>query len=100
MGSFARPLVVLRTELLYGALNRGHMSKLRLGIYAAIASAALVLLGTTLLPTAQGADHLDSPAAIAEPLADLTDVYAWVGGTGNAKLRLALAVSPNAGAAA
>lgn len=40
---------------------------------AAVVAAALMLPGG-----ARGADHLDSPAAVAEPAADITDLYAWM----------------------
>lgn len=41
----------------------------------------------------QAADHLDSPGAAANPLADITDVYAW--NTNDAmKVNLVMAVSP------
>lgn len=44
---------------------------------SAVAAAAAVL-GYSF--TAQSADHLDSPAAVAEPTADITDVYSWMDG--------------------
>lgn len=40
---------------------------------------------------ALAADHLDSPAAVADPAADITDVYTWVEGD---KLLLVLNVAP------
>jgi hypothetical protein len=43
--------------------------------------------------TTQAADHLDSPGAVANPMADITDVYAW--NTADAmKVNLVMAVSP------
>ena len=42
---------------------------------------------------AQSADHLDSPAAIADPAADITDVYTWMDG---ANAVFVLNVSPAA----
>ena len=42
------------------------------------------------------ADHIDSPAAIAEPTADLTDLYAWTSPDAD-KLNLVLNVNPFAG---
>ena len=53
-----------------------------------------VLLAAVLLPTvANAADHIDAPAAVAEPSADLTDLFAWM--TPDAeKLNLVLNVSP------
>lgn len=48
---------------------------------------------------ALAADHVDSPAAIAEPTADITDVYAWM--TEDAEmLNVILNVAPFAGDAA
>lgn len=41
----------------------------------------------------QAADHIDSPGAIANPMADITDVYAW-NTSDKAKLNLIMAVSP------
>jgi hypothetical protein len=41
----------------------------------------------------QAADHLDSPGAAANPLADITDVYAW-NTSDAAKVNLVMAVSP------
>ncbi|MEN9581807.1 MAG: hypothetical protein RJA70_4816, partial [Pseudomonadota bacterium] len=40
----------------------------------------VALLGTTALisSTVWAADHIDSPAAVAEPAADITDLYAWM----------------------
>jgi hypothetical protein len=42
-------------------------------------TAALValLLGTALAAIVRASDHLDSPAALANPAADIADVYAW-----------------------
>ncbi len=62
-------------------------------------AAILTVMGVG-APIAFGADHTDSPATTAEPLADITDGYAWVGGTNNNTVSLVLNVSPNAGAAA
>jgi len=45
---------------------------------------------------ASAADHIDSPAAVAEPTADITDLYAWM--TPDAQnLNLVLNVNPFAG---
>jgi len=41
----------------------------------------------------QAADHLDSPGAIANPMADITDVFAW-NTSDKAKVNLAMDVSP------
>ena len=41
------------------------------------------------------ADHLDAPAAVADPLADITDLYAW---TESTKVVFALNVAPGAAA--
>lgn len=49
-----------------------------------------------LASSAFAADHLDSPAASAEPAADITDVYAWM--TSDAEnVNLVLNVAPDAG---
>lgn len=58
-----------------------------------------MLLGSALMGPnwAQGADHRDSPATTAEPMADLADVYAWMSADA-ADLNMALTVSPFAGA--
>ncbi len=45
---------------------------------------------------ARGADHTDSPAATAEPLADIADLYAWMSADA-ADLNLVLTVNPFAG---
>lgn len=51
-----------------------------------------VSLGAFALP-ALAADHIDSPAAVADPAADITDLYAWM--TSDAeKLNMILNVSP------
>lgn len=42
------------------------------------------------------ADHLDSPAAVSEPAADITDLYAWTNDNAS-KVNLVLNVTPFAG---
>lgn len=54
----------------------------------------LALAGPNL---AHGADHTDSPAATAEPLADIADLYAWMSADA-ADLNLIMTVNPFAGA--
>ncbi|MEZ4252253.1 MAG: DUF4331 family protein [Polyangiales bacterium] len=58
------------------------------------------LLGGALLVGLTGsafaADHLDSPAAQAEPTADITDLYAWMSSDAT-KLNLVMDVAPDAG---
>lgn len=54
-----------------------------------IALSAALLSGATAL----AADHIDSPAAVAEPTADITDLYAWMSSDAE-KLNLVLNVSP------
>ena len=58
-------------------------------------AAALALGGVALLtpPAAQGADHLDSNAAKADPSADLADWYAWTDPDGE-HLNLAMTFMP------
>jgi hypothetical protein len=55
----------------------------------------IVICSALLLAFASGsalaADHVDSPSVIAEPSADITDVYAWVNGN---KVVLVMNVSP------
>ena len=45
---------------------------------------------------ASAADHIDSPAAVAEPTADLTDLYSWMTPEAD-KVNLVLNVNPFAG---
>lgn len=55
-------------------------------------------LGAALLPaTAFAADHIDSPSAVSEPAADITDLFAWMT-TDASKINLVLDVTPFAGA--
>lgn len=54
------------------------------------------LLAVGLASSAFAADHLDSPAASAEPTADITDLYAWMSSDAD-KLNLVLNVAPDAG---
>src|SRR5262245_62786753 len=55
--------------------------------------AASLAVVTTVAVGAFGADHIDAPAATAEPAADITDLYAWMSSDGK-KVELALDVSP------
>jgi hypothetical protein len=60
---------------------------LALGAYTLIATPA---------PAVRAADHVDSPAVVADPAADITDVYAWVD-AGNLNLILNIpAAGPDA----
>jgi hypothetical protein len=52
---------------------------------------ALAVAVVTAAPMALAADHLDSPAAMMDPAADITDVYGWVEGS---KVILVLDVAP------
>lgn len=61
------------------------MKKATLGI-GALAAAALAL-------PVFAADHIDSPAAIGEPSADITDLYAWMSAD-TTKVNLVMNVSP------
>jgi hypothetical protein len=55
------------------------------------------LFGALALPhDGLAADHGDSPSALAEPTADVTDLYAWMS-SDLSKLNLVLAVDPGAG---
>lgn len=42
-----------------------------------VIGAASIVVGT---PLAFAADHIDSPAAVADPAADITDTYSWMDG--------------------
>lgn len=54
-------------------------------------------IGAVLVPAISlAADHIDSPAAVAEPSADITDLYAWMSSDAS-KVNLVLNVSPFAG---
>ncbi len=55
-------------------------------------------LGALLIPAISlAADHIDSPSAVADPAADITDLYAWMSSDAS-KVNLVLNVSPFAGA--
>jgi hypothetical protein len=56
---------------------------------------ALLLVGLT---TAQAADHIDGPGAVADPTADITDLFAWTN-TNATKINLILNVGPFGSAA-
>lgn len=63
-----------------------HRSQTRLGAAAVLIGSALSLgLGSA----AQAADHIDSPSAVGDPAADITDIYAWMS-TDGSKLNLIL----------
>jgi hypothetical protein len=55
-------------------------------------AAGCLALGSFAL-TASAADHIDAPAAVAEPAADITDLYAWMS-SDTSKLNLIMNVSP------
>lgn len=63
-----------------------HRSQTRLGAAAVLIGGAL-LLGSGGL--AEAADHIDSPSAVGDPAADITDIYAWMS-TDGTKLNLIL----------
>jgi hypothetical protein len=55
-------------------------------------------LGALLAPQAtRAADHIDAPAAVADPSADITDLYAWMSSDAS-KVNLIMDVTPFAGA--
>src|SRR5688572_25568318 len=58
---------------------------------------ALALAVLTAAPLANAADHRDSPATIADPAADINDVYGWVEGN---NVVLGMTVFPLADASA
>jgi len=41
------------------------------------AIAMLAIAGALLAPMANASDHLDTPTVIADPAADIGDIYAW-----------------------
>jgi hypothetical protein len=59
-------------------------------------SLSVLLAGSGLAVSVFAADHGDSPAAVTEPTADITDLYAWMTDD-SSKLNLVLDVSSNAG---
>lgn len=56
-----------------------------------ILSISVLILGASLF----AADHLDSPAASADPAADITDLYSWMSADAT-KMNVVLNVHPNA----
>ena len=60
-----------------------------LGAAAGVGAGALLVMHT---PT-HAADHLDAPAIVTNPMADLTDVFAWNDSTAS-KVNLVMDVSP------
>ncbi len=64
----------------------------KLHVHILIAGLAIVATPAVVL----AADHIDSPAATADPSADITDLYAWMSPDA-AMLNLALGVNPFAG---
>ncbi len=54
------------------------MRKIHLYWLGSALAAGAAILGYSVV--AQSADHLDSPAAVAEKTADITDVYSWMDG--------------------
>lgn len=76
-------------------METGTKVKLAAG---ALGAAALAML-PTLSYVAHGADHVDSPSAMADPTADLTDLYAWMSADAS-KVNLVMNVHPFAGQSA
>jgi len=72
-------------------MNKRNLTTGALGVAA--------LAALTVPFAARGADHIDSPAAVAEPTADITDLYAWMD-AGAQKVNLVLDLYPFAGAGA
>lgn len=58
-----------------------------------ILSLSLAAAALLCAPSAFAADHLDAPGAVADPAADITDVYTWVEGS---KVVMVLNVTPSA----
>lgn len=46
--------------------------------FATLRRASALLFGLLFLGSAEAADHVDSPAVVADPAADLTDIFAWM----------------------
>ncbi len=63
-----------------------------LNVFARV-GATVVAAAFFLSPPAEAADHLDGPAAMADPAADITDFLAWMSPDAS-KLRMALNVAP------
>ncbi len=74
-------------------MNKGMRTKLVIGA-AGVGALAIV---PAISFVAQGADHVDSPSAVAEPTADLTDLFAWMSADA-LKLNLIMNVHPFAAA--
>jgi len=55
------------------------------------ATGLTLLLSIALVTAARASDHLDSPATVANPQADVSDVYAWISSDGR-QLNLAMTV--------
>ncbi len=68
------------------------MKHRRLGLFGPSGVAALVGLAAWVGP-AEGADHVDSPAAAADPLNDIADYFAWMSADA-AKVNMVLTVNP------
>ncbi|MEO1267183.1 MAG: DUF4331 family protein [Myxococcota bacterium] len=66
-----------------------HSKLRRNGIVAGLLVMVAIASGGYVL----AADHIDAPAAVAEPTADITDIYAWMTPDAS-KLNLVLNVSP------
>jgi hypothetical protein len=54
---------------------------------------SLLGIAATLAPSIFAADHIDSPATVAEPTADITDLYAWMNSVAQS-LNLVMDVAP------
>lgn len=61
-----------------------------------LALIGLLAVAGTASTALMAADHVDSPATVAEPTADITDLYAWMSPDAN-KLNLVMDVFPFAG---
>jgi hypothetical protein len=56
-----------------------------------ISAAIVLILATAVTPGARASDHLDSPSTVANPQADIADVYAWMSPQGQ-QLNLAMTI--------
>jgi hypothetical protein len=64
-----------------------------LGRFAAVLAA--VAFATAFAPSAPASDHLDSPASVSNPQADVADVYAWIA-PGGRQLNLVMTIQGHA----
>jgi FixJ family two-component response regulator len=87
-------LVTIATRLHIPAAKRRHAMELPTGLFrfsARLFNLALFVSCAALAVQARASDHLDSPATVANPQADIADVYAWPSTDGK-RLNLAMTI--------